>query len=38
MVNSGYNFRLSDINCSLGLSQLKKLNKFIKKKTNSKKI
>ena len=38
IVNSGYNFRLSDINCSLGLSQLKKLNKFIKKKTNSKKI
>ena len=26
----GYNFRLSDINCSLGLSQLKRLNKFIK--------
>ena len=32
IVNSGYNFRLSDINCSLGLSQLKKLNKFIKKR------
>ena len=28
--NIGYNFRLSDINCSLGLSQLKRLNKFIK--------
>ena len=26
----GYNFRLSDINCSLGISQLKRLNKFIK--------
>ncbi len=32
IVNSGYNFRLSDINCSLGLSQLKKLNKFINKR------
>ena len=28
--NIGYNFRLSDINCSLGISQLKRLNKFIK--------
>jgi dTDP-4-amino-4,6-dideoxygalactose transaminase len=26
---SGYNYRLSDINCALGLSQLKKINKFI---------
>ena len=26
------NFRLSDIQCALGISQLKKLNKFIKKK------
>lgn len=25
----GYNFRLPDINCALGISQLKKLNKFI---------
>jgi dTDP-4-amino-4,6-dideoxygalactose transaminase len=25
----GYNYRLSDINCALGLSQLKKINKFI---------
>ena len=28
----GYNFRLPDINCALGLSQLKKLNKFISKR------
>ncbi len=27
--NPGQNFRLSDINCALGLSQLKKVNKFI---------
>ena len=25
----GYNFRLSDLNCALGISQLKKLKKFI---------
>ena len=30
--NLGYNFRLSDINAALGLSQLKKLNTFIKKR------
>lgn len=28
----GDNFRLSDINCSLGISQLKKIKKFIKKR------
>ena len=28
----GFNYRLSDINCALGLSQLKKLDKFIKKR------
>jgi dTDP-4-amino-4,6-dideoxygalactose transaminase len=26
---SGFNYRLSDINCALGLSQLKKINNFI---------
>jgi dTDP-4-amino-4,6-dideoxygalactose transaminase len=26
---SGFNYRLSDINCALGLSQLKKINKFL---------
>ena len=25
----GFNFRISDINCALGLSQLKKLNRFV---------
>ena len=28
----GFNYRTSDINCALGLSQLKKLDKFIKKR------
>ena len=28
----GYNYRLSDINCALGLSQLKKLNSFYLKR------
>ena len=29
---NGFNFRLSDLNCSLALSQIKKLEKFIKKR------
>ena len=28
----GYNYRLPDINCALGISQLKKLNKFVSKR------
>lgn len=28
--NFGMNYRLSDINCALGISQLKKVNKFLK--------
>ena len=28
----GYNLRLSDINCALGISQLKRINKFINKR------
>ena len=27
----GYNFRLPDINCAIGISQIKKLNRFLKK-------
>jgi len=29
----GYNFRLSDINCALGIVQLSRINEFIKKRT-----
>jgi dTDP-4-amino-4,6-dideoxygalactose transaminase len=29
LINSGFNYRLSDINCALAYSQLKKINKFI---------
>jgi len=29
---NGYNYRLSDINCALGHSQLKQINKFLKKR------
>ena len=36
--NLGFNFRLSDINCALGLSQLKRLKHSIKKRTNLAKI
>ena len=34
MIDLGYNFRLSDLHCCLGLSQLKKLNFFIKRRTD----
>ena len=32
VIENGYNFRLSDLNCALGLSQLKKTKLFIKKR------
>ena len=31
---SGYNFRLSDINCALGISQFTKIEKFLKQRKN----
>ena len=33
-----FNFRISDINCALGISQLKKLNSFVKYRKNVAKI
>ena len=33
----GFNFRINEINSSLGLSQIKKTNKFIKKRNLSQK-
>lgn len=32
IVNYGFNYRLSDINCALGLSQLNKISLFLKKR------
>ena len=32
MLDLGFNYRLSDMSCALGLSQLKKVNKFVRKK------
>ena len=32
ILKHGFNYRLSDINCALGLSQLKKINFFLKKR------
>jgi dTDP-4-amino-4,6-dideoxygalactose transaminase len=29
LIKSGFNYRLSDLNCALGLGQLKKVNKFL---------
>ena len=38
MHDLGYNYRITDIQCALGISQLKKINKFIKKKKEIAKI
>ena len=38
MEEIGYNFRLPDINCALGISQIKRLDKFIKKRRKISKI
>ena len=32
VLNHGFNYRLSDLNCALGLSQLKKINFFLKRR------
>ena len=32
IIENGYNYRLSDINCALGFSQLSKINFFLKKR------
>jgi dTDP-4-amino-4,6-dideoxygalactose transaminase len=32
ILKNGFNYRISDINCALGLSQLKKINFFLKKR------
>lgn len=34
MVDLGYNYRISDIQCALGVSQLEKLNKWIRRRNN----
>lgn len=34
IIRHGFNYRLSDLNCALGLSQLTKINFFIKKREN----
>ena len=33
MLNLGFNYRITDFQCALGISQLKKLEKFVTKKT-----
>ena len=31
IVSNGFNYRISDLNSALGISQLKKISKFVKK-------
>ena len=38
MVDLGFNYRLPDILCSLGITQLKKLDKFVNKRQKIAKI
>ncbi len=38
MKQLGYNFRITDFQCALGISQLKKLNKFLNKRKTISKI
>ena len=38
VVSNGYNYRISDINCALGISQLKKINKFSIKRNKIAKV
>lgn len=38
MQQLGFNYRISDIHCALGISQLKKLNKFIRRRREIMKI
>ena len=38
IIRFGYNYKISEINCALGLSQLKKINDFVNKKNKLKKM
>ena len=38
MIKLGFNYRITDFQCALGISQLKKLNKFLKKRKKIAKI
>ena len=38
MIELGYNYRISDLHCALGISQLKKIEKFVKRRIQIAKI